>query len=95
MSALGRLYRATPQVLRALHVKGKPPLAGLGRTAAAIASASKRLAGRGRVFVRYSGTEPVLRVLVEGPKDAENRAIADSIAKIYLTETGAGEEKHG
>ncbi|MCM2305622.1 MAG: phosphoglucosamine mutase [Elusimicrobia bacterium] len=95
MSALGRLYRATPQVLRALRVKGKPPLDRLSRTAAAIASASKSLAGRGRVFVRYSGTEPVLRVLVEGPGAAENRTIADAIAKIYLTETGAGEEKHG
>lgn len=95
MSALGRLYKATPQVLRAVRVKGKPQLASLARTSAAIAGASKALAGRGRVFVRYSGTEPVLRVLVEGPRSAENRKIADSIAGIYLTETGAGEERHG
>jgi len=94
MSALGRLYRATPQVLRALRVKGKPPIAMMNRTAAAIAAASKSLEGRGRVFVRYSGTEPVLRILVEGPKAAENARIADSIAGIYQTETGAGEEKH-
>ncbi|MCR4294100.1 MAG: phosphoglucosamine mutase, partial [Elusimicrobia bacterium] len=95
MSALGRLYKATPQVLRAIRVTRKPAIADLGRTSAAIASAEKALGGRGRVFVRYSGTEPVLRVLVEGPKDAENRRLADGIAKIYLTETGAGEEKHG
>lgn len=94
MSALGRLYKSTPQTLKALHVKGKPPLAMMGRTSAAIAAASKRLSGRGRVFVRYSGTEPVLRILVEGPGAAENRKIADSIAKIYLAETGAGEERH-
>ncbi|MDP3541907.1 MAG: phosphoglucosamine mutase [Elusimicrobiota bacterium] len=95
MSALGRLYKATPQVLRAIRVRQKPAIAALGRTSTAIAAAEKTLDGRGRVFVRYSGTEPVLRVLVEGPKDAENRRLADGIAKIYLTETGAGEEKHG
>ena len=95
MSALGRLYKATPQVLRAVRVTLKPAIASLGRTSAAIAAATKTLAGRGRVFVRYSGTEPVLRVLVEGPKAAENRRLADDIAKIYLTETGAREEKHG
>lgn len=95
MSALGRLYKATPQVLRAIRVKEKPAIAALGRTSAAIAAATKALDGRGRVFVRYSGTEPVLRVLVEGPREAENRRLADAIAKIYLTETAAGEEKQG
>ncbi|MEQ1918609.1 MAG: phosphoglucosamine mutase, partial [Elusimicrobiota bacterium] len=94
MSALGRLYKSTPQTLKALHVKGKPPIAMMERTSAAIAAASKRLTGRGRVFVRYSGTEPVLRILVEGPSVPENRTLADSISKIYQTETGAGEEKH-
>ncbi len=95
MSALGRLYRATPQALRAVRVKAKPPIAALDLTSAAISAAAKRLEGRGRVFVRYSGTEPVLRVLVEGPRAAENRKIADSIAKIYQSETGAGKEKRG
>lgn len=94
MSALGRLYKATPQILRAIRVTNKPAIAALGRTSAAIAAATRTLAGRGRVFVRYSGTEPVLRVLVEGPKAAENRRLADGIAKIYLTETGT-QEKHG
>jgi len=93
MSALGNIYKATPQVLRALHVKGKPPIAMMDRTSAAIASASKALEGRGRVFVRYSGTEPVLRILVEGPKAAENKKLADGIAKIYQTETGAAQER--
>lgn len=95
MSALGRLYKSTPQTLKALHVKGKPPIAGMARVSAAIAAAGKRLAGRGRVFVRYSGTEPVLRILVEGPGKSENRKIAESIADIYLSETGAAEEKRG
>lgn len=92
MSALGRLYRATPQTLKALRVSAKPPIATMDRTAAVIHAAAKGLEGRGRVFVRYSGTEPVLRILVEGPRAAENAKIADSIAKIYQTETA--QEKH-
>jgi phosphoglucosamine mutase len=88
MSALGKLYKPTPQTLKAVHVKGKPPIALMKATSAAIVSAEKKLSGRGRVFVRYSGTEPVLRVLVEGPSAGENKTIAEAIAKVYLSETG-------
>ncbi|HEX4048153.1 MAG TPA: phosphoglucosamine mutase [Elusimicrobiota bacterium] len=88
MSALRRLYAPTPQTLLALRVREKPEIAKLDKTSAEIARASKSLTGRGRVFVRYSGTEPVLRVLVEGPSRAENARIARAIAKVYLSETG-------
>lgn len=94
MSALGRLYAPTPQTLLAVKVKSKPQISLMRGTSAAIAGAAKTLSGRGRVFVRYSGTEPVLRVLVEGPKVAENKKIAAEIVKVYQTETGT-EEKRG
>jgi phosphoglucosamine mutase len=94
MSALRRLYSPTPQTLLALHVRRKPEIETLKRTSAEMARASKSLKGRGRVFVRYSGTEPVLRVLVEGPSRAENKKIAEAIAKIYMSETGQTEEAH-
>ncbi|OGR97317.1 MAG: phosphoglucosamine mutase [Elusimicrobia bacterium RBG_16_66_12] len=94
MSALRRLYSPTPQALLNLRVRHKPALDGLPRTQAAIARAAKALSGRGRVFVRYSGTEPSLRVLVEGPRKAENARIAGGIARTYLTETGQTEEAH-
>ena len=89
MSALGRLYAPTPQTLKAVHVKAKPPIEGLKATRAAIAAASSALEGRGRVFVRYSGTEPVLRVLVEGPRAAENGRRADDIVKAYQSDIGS------
>jgi len=92
MSGLRRLYSPTPQTLLNQHVRHKPALEGLPRTQAAIAHAAKALSGRGRVFVRYSGTEPSLRVLVEGPRKAENAKIAEGIARTYLTETGQTEE---
>jgi phosphoglucosamine mutase len=94
MSALRRLYSPTPQTLLALRVRHKTALEKLPKTRAAIARAGKSLAGRGRVFVRYSGTEPVLRVLVEGPRKPDNAAIAAGIAKTYLAETGQTEEAH-
>jgi phosphoglucosamine mutase len=47
---------------------------------AAIQAAEKRLAARGRVFVRFSGTEPLCRVLVEGEEASMIRELADSIA---------------
>jgi phosphoglucosamine mutase len=88
MSALRRLYAPTPQTLVALRVSAKPALDGLARTQREIARASKALAGRGRVFVRYSGTEPALRVLVEGPSKSENARVADAIGRTYFAETG-------
>jgi phosphoglucosamine mutase len=92
MSALRRLYAPTPQTLLALRVREKPAIESLKKTSDGIARASKVLKGRGRVFVRYSGTEPVLRVLVEGPSRVENARIAGAVARIYLTETGQAEE---
>lgn len=94
MSALRRLYAPTPQTLKALRVSRKPALDALPRTQAAIARVGKALAGRGRAFVRYSGTEPVLRVLVEGPSRPENARLAGDIARAYFDETGQTEEAH-
>lgn len=91
LSALKGLYAPTPQVLRNVRVARKPPLEELSETADAIAKVSRMLNGRGRVFVRYSGTEPAIRVLVEGPKQGENRRLADMIVKTYLFETGQKE----
>lgn len=94
MSALRRLYAPTPQTLVALRVSARPALDTLPRTQAEIARVGKALAGRGRVFVRYSGTEPVLRVLVEGPSKAENARLAHSIGQIFAAETGQTLEAH-
>ena len=52
----------------------------------AVAAAQARLGETGRVLLRPSGTEPVVRVMVEAPTDAEARVIADELAAVVATE---------
>ena len=51
----------------------------------AAARGEQTLRSRGRVFLRYSGTEPLLRILVEGPDAVEVHAIADEIESAART----------
>jgi phosphoglucosamine mutase len=44
--------------------------------------------GKGRVFVRYSGTEPKLRILVESESDVKNQAIAHQLKDALLEDLG-------
>jgi phosphoglucosamine mutase len=60
-----------PQVLVNVTVRDKPPLATHPMIGPAIGAEEGRLAGRGRILVRYSGTEPLARIMIEGePRDA-------------------------
>ncbi|MGZ9160105.1 MAG: phosphoglucosamine mutase [Candidatus Limnocylindrales bacterium] len=71
-----------PQQQRAVRARHKDQWEGdpvLGR---AIADATARLAGHGRVLVRPSGTEPALRVMVEGPEEALVTELADALAAL-------------
>jgi phosphoglucosamine mutase len=52
----------------------------------ALARAEEALLARGRVFLRYSGTEPLLRILVEGPDAAEVDAIATALEQAVRKE---------
>ena len=78
LSALATLEK-TPQALRNVRVARRTPWEEVPRIAAAVARARETFDGRGRVYLRYSGTEPLLRILVEGPEEAEVRAIADEL----------------
>jgi phosphoglucosamine mutase len=78
LSRLATLEKA-PQVLRNVRASRRVPLDGDSPIGAATSRALSRLGERGRVFLRYSGTEPLLRILVEGPEAAEVTAIADEL----------------
>ena len=55
-----------PQIIKNVIVKDKPPIESVASIQEAIKKAEERLLGKGRVLLRYSGTEPLLRVMVEG-----------------------------
>lgn len=68
-----------PQVLENVEVQRKRPLDELPRVMAAIRDAEATLDGRGRVLVRYSGTQPLARVMVEGEDTAQIQGLARDI----------------
>jgi phosphoglucosamine mutase len=78
LSRLATLQKS-PQALRNLRVSRREPIEGSPALSGAVASAKERLGDRGRVFLRYSGTEPLLRILVEGSDEKEVREIADGL----------------
>lgn len=88
LSSHRKSFHPYPQVLQNLEVERKTPLESLKGLKALIASCEKELAGDGRVLVRYSGTEPVLRIMLEGPSQARIKEMARAIAAGYLQETG-------
>jgi phosphoglucosamine mutase len=70
-----------PQVLVNVTLPGRRPLDELPKTKRAIAAAEKSLGKKGRVLVRWSGTEPKLRVMIEGPKQDRIQTMAQGIAE--------------
>ena len=71
--------RTYPQVLLNVRVAHKADLASVAPVAEAIARVEARLSGQGRLLVRYSGTEPLLRVMLEGKDEGEIRQWAQEI----------------
>ena len=80
LSELRKVLQKYPQAQRAVAVKNKPPLETVPAVQAAITAAEQALGPRGRVLVRYSGTEPKLRVLLEGREASLLENHADRIA---------------
>jgi phosphoglucosamine mutase len=80
LSQLRKVLRKYPQAQRAVAVHRKPPLDSLPEVQAAVTAAEQALAPRGRVLVRYSGTEPKLRILLEGREATLLEDHADRIA---------------
>ncbi len=71
-----------PQVLENVRVAHKEGLEGSEEVRAAVAEAERSLDGRGRVLVRASGTEPLVRVMVEAETEERARALARELAEV-------------
>jgi phosphoglucosamine mutase len=78
-----------PQVLLNVRVAARRPVDEVPELAAAVRAAERHLAANGRVFVRYSGTEPLLRIMVEAAEDAVARETAEGIAFLARKHLGA------
>ncbi len=84
LSELARIMTVYPQVLINLEVKRRPEIETVPEIVRVIGEVEARLGSRGRVLVRYSGTQNLCRVMVEGPSQGETerccRMIADVVA---------------
>jgi phosphoglucosamine mutase len=88
LSELAQVMTAVPQVLINVKVSHKPSLDTVPDLEEAIRAGERRLNGSGRVLVRYSGTEPLLRIMVEGERDALIHEVADYLAQVVRTHLG-------
>ncbi|MFZ4598913.1 MAG: phosphoglucosamine mutase [Terrimicrobiaceae bacterium] len=88
LSELKRVLKKYPQAQRNLRVREKPPLESLAGVSALLAEAEQSLNGKGRVLLRYSGTEPKIRLLIEGRDQELIDRHADRIAEALVAEIG-------
>lgn len=89
LSELRTAMTRYPQVLHNLPVREKPPVDSLPAVVAAITAAERKLGERGRVLVRYSGTEKLLRVMLEGESESQISALAADIVAAARAAIGA------
>ena len=88
LSELAAVLPRLPQVLRGVTVRDRDGAVSHPAVAAAVAAAEARLGERGRVLVRPSGTEPLVRVMVEGADEEAVRQAADAIAAAVASAVG-------
>ena len=89
LAALAAVLRKFPQVLVNVPVRSKPPIDSIAGVAERVAAFEREMDGRGRVLIRYSGTEPLARVMIEGADGDRIRAMADDLAGLIGAQLGA------
>ena len=93
LSELKKVVPMMPQVREDVRVSSKEPIEKLKEVKKLIQAAEDEIAGRGRVFVRYSGTEPLVRVMLEGDDVKMIRKHAKSIAAAFSKAIGINQKK--
>ena len=77
-----------PQALINIDVQSKPPLESVPEIVNAIGAVEAQLGDRGRVLVRYSGTQSCCRVMVEGPTQEVTNSLCRRIADVIEKQLG-------
>jgi len=90
LSELRKVMRRLPQRLVNVKVRERRDLAQLPAVQGVIERVSRDLGARGRVLVRYSGTEPLVRVMVEGEHTAQVERYCEEIAAALREHVGVG-----
>lgn len=90
LSSLLEDFRRYPQVLVNVRVREKPDLSTLPAVAEAVERVEERLGDDGRLVLRYSGTEPLARVMIEGPEQELVEELAGQIADAIEEQIGLG-----
>jgi phosphoglucosamine mutase len=88
LSELATIMRLAPQTMVNVDVSRKPPLEAIPQLQAEIARAQQELDGHGRVLIRYSGTQAMCRVMVEGPDQATTDRLALDLAETVRRSIG-------
>ena len=81
-------FRRFPQILRNVKVREKQPLESIPGLSEAVASVERELGTSGRVLLRYSGTEALARVMIEGPDQGRIEELCGRIATVLEAELG-------
>jgi phosphoglucosamine mutase len=89
LASLATCMRKFPQVLVNVPVARKPPMESLTGVMERVQIFEREMDGTGRILLRYSGTESLARVMIEGADDTRIRAMADELAADIRRELGA------
>jgi phosphoglucosamine mutase len=92
LSELASIMTSLPQVLVNVRVEKRGSLEAVPEVARMIAAAEEKLADTGRVLIRYSGTEPLLRIMLEGQDELQIAELAQDIASAIEKHMGGKKE---
>jgi phosphoglucosamine mutase len=84
LKELARLVRKYPQHLLNVRVERKPPIESMTALQSELGSVNADLSGKGRISVRYSGTENLLRIMIEGSDQTQIEACAARLARAAV-----------
>jgi phosphoglucosamine mutase len=88
LASLATCMRKFPQVLVNVRVRSKPPIESIQGLGDRVGAFEKEMDGVGRVLIRYSGTEALARVMIEGADAGRIQTMADELADVIRTQIG-------
>lgn len=89
LSELASAMVRLPQVLINVKIRKKVDLSSIDTVRKKVSEIEKRLGDSGRILIRYSGTEPLVRIMVEGVCEDEIKVMAEEVAKAIRASIGA------